>query len=274
MKQLRRIAEERPEVKIILTERSILSSRAIFAESLIESEAMDEVEAEIYEILFNDESLDWMYPKGMIYLKVKPEICLKRIMKRARWEEECITIDWLKHCERRHEKMIDEADHIVSTIIDSNTTPPQCSRRVKRVIGWCDAFQGMKMIGNGEDANKLMLESQLESPQREDQALAVKIQHKGDTKLITLRKQSYDVLLESVKESFRDLRNRGKIVRLTYIRNIEEGPVNINDDNELMRAIAVMRRKNSRVVKFKVQQDSMELKVGMVTYGATSRKQL
>ena len=77
-----------------------------------------------------------------------------------------------------------------------------------------------------------------------------------------------------MKESFRDHRSRGKIVRLTYIRSIGEGPVNINDDNELMTAIAVMRRRNSRVVKFKVQQDSSETKVGLVTYRATNMKQL
>jgi len=67
---------------------------------------MDDIEMNVYEELFNDDVIRWMYPEEMIYLKVQPESCLQRVRIRDRGEEESIDIKWLQEYQGYYEKAL------------------------------------------------------------------------------------------------------------------------------------------------------------------------
>ena len=88
----------------VFIERSVLSDRFIFAETLHESGMMSETEFAVYSGMWhwlNDNFC--VEPDKIIYLKASPETCLERITRRARGEETGITIDYLRLLESKHD---------------------------------------------------------------------------------------------------------------------------------------------------------------------------
>jgi deoxyadenosine/deoxycytidine kinase len=315
MKQLKKAVKKNPALKVILSERSLLSSRKIFAESLIEADAMDGIESEIYDILFSDDDLEWMYPTGMIYLKTRPEVCLERIEKRGRWEEESITIEWLRQCEQKHEKMIDEADHIVSFILDGNATPRKSrDKLVTRVLEWgtlCAEKEVLKpAIGKGQGGSSMQIP--LASPKKmtgeyavevshirvplaskgdveEEYAVevpttgllasphqlgkfAVEVRYREDIRTFTFGKQSYDGLLDEIKDNYRSLKNRRKTIRLAWVDENGTEVGTIGNNEELKQAVATVGAQD-KPLSIMVLLD-MENERVTVARGSTVTKQL
>lgn len=89
---------------IIITERSILTDRNVFAKMLHDNDTLDEISHQIYLKWFDELSMD-LKINSSIYIKTEPETSLKRVLKRNR-PGETLTLDYLKICHNNHENWL------------------------------------------------------------------------------------------------------------------------------------------------------------------------
>jgi len=99
---------------IIITERSILTDKHIFADMLHRTGFMSDLEWNLYNKLF-DALSQQQQVDGVIYVSTSAMTSKDRIMIRGRPEEETISIDYLHDLTTQHEKWL------------SSTTIPVCS---------------------------------------------------------------------------------------------------------------------------------------------------
>jgi deoxyadenosine/deoxycytidine kinase len=113
--RLQQIIDDSPNVKYIVCERSLTSSRTVFAQMLRDSGHMTDLEFSVYQELFMDHTTQWMEPTEMIYIDTSPTVCLERINKRleeqaqagdnGREGEQLIELSYLQMCKQYHEHM-------------------------------------------------------------------------------------------------------------------------------------------------------------------------
>ena len=92
------------ENTVIICERSMESSCAIFAKMLRESGIIDEVNFQI--LLMFYEKMELIPVDAIIYLDTDVKTNIERIKKRARPGEENITLEYLENCRKKHEDWI------------------------------------------------------------------------------------------------------------------------------------------------------------------------
>jgi len=91
--------------KIYIIERSPMTDKNCFAELCFENGFMSKMEFDLYNMWY-DHFTKNIIPKGYIYLKSKPLICLERINIRKRDEESTISIDYLEKLNNKHKKWL------------------------------------------------------------------------------------------------------------------------------------------------------------------------
>lgn len=97
--------------KIIICDRSFETTIKVFSSLLLENDLLKEEEyAELNNIL---NSFNILKPSKHIYLRTDPDICLERIKKRNRLEEQNITLDYLFDLDRKHDEMLKNNKHSV-----------------------------------------------------------------------------------------------------------------------------------------------------------------
>ena len=90
---------------IIITERSLVTDKMVFAKMLYDTGNIEEVNYQIYGKWF--ECFASEYPiKKVIYVNSSPEICHERIHERARLGESVIPLDYLNTCHNYHSDMM------------------------------------------------------------------------------------------------------------------------------------------------------------------------
>jgi deoxyadenosine/deoxycytidine kinase len=100
--------------RIIITERSALTSRYVFAQMLKDAGCITELEWCLYLRIFDE----WAMPlSGIIYLNTDPETSAKRIEKRGR-HGETVSMEYLEELDRRHRAWINTTDLPVLQISD------------------------------------------------------------------------------------------------------------------------------------------------------------
>jgi deoxyadenosine/deoxycytidine kinase len=93
------------KLHIIITERSLESTRWVFAKMLYDDGFINEIEMNMYLYLYN--LIDNKYlPNATIYLNTKYDICNDRIEKRNRDGESNISIEYLQKCDYYYNNMI------------------------------------------------------------------------------------------------------------------------------------------------------------------------
>jgi len=134
---------DHPDTKIILSERSILSSRKVFAEMLHQQGFMDNIEEKVYQMLFNGiEHRALINPVMMMYIDTDPTTCLHRIKLRNRRGENGITLDELQKCESYHKTMFRQTNvHIRSIDTDLEIDGVKINW-TDTMIGWCKQLKG------------------------------------------------------------------------------------------------------------------------------------
>jgi len=137
LRRLHRELVDYPDTKLILCERSILSSRMVFAKMLHHDGFMDDVEEEVYQMLLNDEMTTWLTPTMMLYLKTDPTTCLERVGNRRRRGENKITMDQLERCELYHKLMFRQIGIQVKTIDREPDMNGVAKDWCGIVINWC-----------------------------------------------------------------------------------------------------------------------------------------
>ena len=110
-KQLREVILSNPGA-IIITERSIYSSKSVFVRSLYDAGMITDTDIQIYEHIFQElealhrEVIPAKY--GMIYLNASPHECLQRVKQRNRKGEESIELSYLTKCTQYHDDFFDK----------------------------------------------------------------------------------------------------------------------------------------------------------------------
>ncbi|XP_004691595.1 PREDICTED: deoxyguanosine kinase, mitochondrial [Condylura cristata] len=92
------------EVQIF--ERSVYSDRYIFAKNLFENGSLTDIEWHIYQDWHSfllQEFATRLRIHGFIYLRATPQVCLKRLCRRARQEEKGIELAYLEQLHGQHE---------------------------------------------------------------------------------------------------------------------------------------------------------------------------
>lgn len=89
---------------IVLCERSHLTDSMIFANMLYEDGVISPIEHTVYKSWY-DFAVQLIQPKigGIIYLRVDPDVCAQRILKRNRMGEDHIDLKYLKTLHAQHE---------------------------------------------------------------------------------------------------------------------------------------------------------------------------
>lgn len=98
-----------PNMKLLLCERSILASTAVFSKLLFESDYMTAIETQYLERLVQDYS--HYFPDDIIYLDVPVDVCMERIRKRNRNSESTITMDYLEKWEKQCKSWLFEEEY-------------------------------------------------------------------------------------------------------------------------------------------------------------------
>lgn len=105
--RIQKFENEKKNGMINLTERSILSDHHIFAQMLYDDGKMNQIEWKLYQNWFN-----WLSdkfnakPEKIIYLRCDPQIAYERVKKRARSEEETISLEYLTRLSEYHDKWL------------------------------------------------------------------------------------------------------------------------------------------------------------------------
>jgi deoxyadenosine/deoxycytidine kinase len=94
---LRKTIRENPDCQLIICERSLEADHNIFAKMLFESGKIEDVEYQIYELLFHDTAEEFRLNIA-VYMDSTPEKCIERIGKRARAGESNIPLPYLQEC--------------------------------------------------------------------------------------------------------------------------------------------------------------------------------
>jgi len=108
---------------IIITERSLVTDKMVFAKMLYDSRDIQHVDYQIYSKWFDCFAKDYPVNK-VIYVNSSPEICYERIHERSRLGEAEIPLSYLSKCDSYHKNMIEyfsENDNISVIELDGNT---------------------------------------------------------------------------------------------------------------------------------------------------------
>ena len=106
---------------IIFTERSMFTDKHVFAQMLYDNKKMNTIEYQIY-LKWFDEFLETINNIKTVYIRTSPEICSKRVLKRARLGEN-IPLEYLKDCHHYHDRWLNDPCKIEQgnvLIIDGN----------------------------------------------------------------------------------------------------------------------------------------------------------
>ena len=126
--------EMNPECKTIICERSIISSREVFAKMLHFHEIMNPLEYQVYLNTFSIiPHIERYIPDKLFYLSLSAYDCHERIEIRNRKGEEEITVDYLEECEQFFEKWLNETT-IPKKIyqISGESVASQCKETIKK----------------------------------------------------------------------------------------------------------------------------------------------
>jgi deoxyadenosine/deoxycytidine kinase len=103
LEAFRRVVKENPDCVLLICERSIDAGRHIFAQMLRDDGMIDDVSFQVYTKLFDSTAGEFPLD-AILHLDVEPEVCLKRIAKRARDGEGGIPLEYLEKCDRYYKK--------------------------------------------------------------------------------------------------------------------------------------------------------------------------
>ena len=163
LRRIHRELSDYPDTRLILSERSVLSSKMVFAKMLHHDGCMDDMEEEVYQMLFNDATSTWMTPAMILYLKTDANTCLERVGNRNRRGESKITVSQLERCELYHEIMFRQIGIHVRTINRDLEIDGVIKDWCNIVITWC------QQLMRGLRADQLESSTRMEVPGRDDQ---------------------------------------------------------------------------------------------------------
>lgn len=134
-----------PNVKIVITERCLLTDAHVFAKMLYDSKHIEYDEYAIYTRWFDEFSKD-IEPSCIVYFKASTNICMNRIKKRSRAGEQDMQYEYLDKCNTYHDNWLisDPQNAIPTLILNANEENNDYSRQIYEYI--CE-IRSSKVIG-------------------------------------------------------------------------------------------------------------------------------
>lgn len=114
-----RQALKTPKVKLIVTERCLLTDAYVFAKMLYDSKDIEKDEYAIYTRWF-DAFAKEVEPSCIVYFKASTDVCMNRIQKRSRPGESNISYEYLEKCNRYHNDWLNTASSMTIPTLTLN----------------------------------------------------------------------------------------------------------------------------------------------------------
>ncbi len=130
-----RDALRNPNIKIIITERCLITDAHVFAKMLYDSKHIEEDEYQIYTRWF-DEFAKEVEPSCIVYFKASTDVCMTRIKKRNRAGEQDIQHEYLDKCNRYHDDWLvaDPTTLIPVLVLNANEENSDYSEHIYKYI--------------------------------------------------------------------------------------------------------------------------------------------
>jgi len=133
--------------KIIITERSVLTDKHVFAKMLFDDKSIEEINYKIY-LMWFDYFIKDIQITHLVYIKTDPRVCAMRVKKRNR-NGEHISLEYLTRCGEYHDKWINESE-CKNFYLDGNTNISESynfvDERCIQIKNWVE--NGTKMKRN------------------------------------------------------------------------------------------------------------------------------
>lgn len=140
---VKRTEQEKPGGAVIITERCPLTDHNVFTEMMFEQGIIDRYSYTVYKKWF-EFMINTMIPNeyavsGIVYLRVNPETCVQRILKRNRIGETLIDLNYLNCLQAKHEKWLlgNAPSEIPVMVIDGNGGVPSVESIAQFVRSLC-----------------------------------------------------------------------------------------------------------------------------------------
>jgi len=115
--KLKRLVKKNPN-SIIITERSVLTDKNVFAKMLYDDKKIEEVNYIIY-LKWFDEFIKEIPITGYIYVDVTPETSYTRVLKRNRQGED-IPLSYLRACNLYHLRWLEKEKNVLMLDAEGN----------------------------------------------------------------------------------------------------------------------------------------------------------
>jgi deoxyadenosine/deoxycytidine kinase len=141
------------KLPIIITERSVLTDRHVFAEMLHREGKMDDLEWDLYMMWFNHFAKD-LPVKGIIHLTTSAETSNERIHIRGRSGEERIPMEYLHQLQDQHKQWIAGSDRPILEVSTEPGVPLETT--LNQIRSWIlQIFTGTIQTASTEDLETL-----------------------------------------------------------------------------------------------------------------------
>ena len=136
-----------PKVKLIITERCLLTDAHVFAKMLYDDGKIEQDEYDIYTRWF-DEFAKEVEPSCIIYFKASTEVCMKRIQKRNRPGEN-ISFDYLEECNKYHNEWLNSIPSkiIIPTLILNADVDADVYEYSSDIYHFINSLRASKTVG-------------------------------------------------------------------------------------------------------------------------------
>lgn len=146
---------KRNEFGVQVLERSVYSDRYCFAKNCFELGNMSSLEWKLYQEWFS-----WLVdtyttkPTGFIYLQTDPTVCYERLLKRSRFEEAGVPLEYLERLHDKHEEWLINKIGIAPYLRDIPVLSLECNnefesdkqeqqRHIDKILAFFNAQQAL-----------------------------------------------------------------------------------------------------------------------------------
>ena len=134
------------EDAVIITERSLMTDKHVFAQMLYDEKKIEKIEFDIYNKWFDSFNKDTQIDK-VVYISSNPNICFERVKLRDRNGESNIPLEYLTKCNEYHDNMIKKIKqkNIDTMVLDGNNN---IFKDKDVLLDWLKKVENMININN------------------------------------------------------------------------------------------------------------------------------
>ena len=121
--------------KVIVTERSVMTDKHVFAKMMHDEDKIGTIDYKIY-LRWFDYFLREIPETKMVYVNTSPKVCHERVRSRNRGGEQQIPLEYLETCNAYHEDWLGDASALL--VVDGDTAR---DAEFDPVDSWCETVK-------------------------------------------------------------------------------------------------------------------------------------